>query len=140
MCVREDLYRAIVIIEASEGVRRYKIIEDALLMYLDSRRRSLGGGFRFLTISEDLYNELARLGGGDAVVGLRRLLGFYQNHQLVRSQDQVQAQPQPQMDVQGQSDMRAQEQVQAQAGVDFLDNNPWVGIIRAKAQSPQPSN
>jgi hypothetical protein len=140
LCVREDLYRAIVIIEASEGVRRYKIIEDALLMYLDSRRRSLGGGFRFLTISEDLYNELARLGGGDAVVGLRRLLGSYQNHQLVRSQDQVQAQPQPQMDVQGQSDMRAQEQVQAQAGVDFLDNNPWVGIIRAKAQSPQPSN
>ncbi len=80
LCVREDLFRAMVIIEASEGLKRYKIIEDALLMYLDSRGRHALGGFRILTISEDLYRELVSIGGRSAEAGLRRLLESYQRH------------------------------------------------------------
>jgi hypothetical protein len=78
LCVREDLFRAMVIIEASERVKRYRIIEDALLMYLDSKRSF--SGFRILTVSEDLYNRLASIGGGSAETGVRRLLESYQRH------------------------------------------------------------
>jgi len=81
--MRKDLYRAIVIIEASEGLKRYKIIEDALLMYLDSRGRHALGGFRILTVSEDLYRELVSIGNGSAEAGLRRLLEAFHTHQLV---------------------------------------------------------
>jgi hypothetical protein len=74
LCVREDLYRALVIIEASEGLKRYRLIEDALLMYLEGKNRhALGGGFRVLTVSEELYNQLVSIGGGSAEAGLRRL-------------------------------------------------------------------
>jgi len=112
LCVREDLFRAMVIIETSEGLKRYKIIEDALLMYLDSKRSV--GGFRVLTVSEDLYNELTVLGDGDPVEGIRKLLEYYRQKQ----------QPQSQVGL-----SQAQGQVQVmQTGVDFLDNNPWVEV------------
>jgi hypothetical protein len=44
-------------------------------LWLDSKR--LVGGFRVLTISEGLYNQLARLGNGDVVEGVRKLLEHY---------------------------------------------------------------
>jgi hypothetical protein len=130
LCVREDLFRAMVIIEASERVKRYKIIEDALLMYLDSKR-SFGGGFRVLTISEDLYNQLASIGNGSAEAGLRGLLEAYHNRQLVAPG--TQAQPQ----AWAQAQANAQSQVQAQSGEDeielgFLEDNPWVNIIKSR--------
>lgn len=118
LCVREDLFRAIVLIEASEGLRRYKIIEDALLAYLEGRNRhALGGGFRVLTISEDLYNQLASIGNGSAVDGIRRLLEDYHNHQLVVPN--TQAQPQVQTQQSGEDELG------------FL-NNPWVNIIKSR--------
>ena len=80
LCVREDLFRAMVLIEASERLKRYKIIEDALLMYLEGRNKNALGGFRILTIREDLYRELVSIGGGSAEAGLRRLLESYQRH------------------------------------------------------------
>jgi hypothetical protein len=113
LCMRKDLFRALVLIEL-EGVKRYKIVEDALLMYLDSKRSV--GGFRVLTVSEDLYNELTVLGDGDPVEGIRKLLEYYRQKQ----------QPQSQVGL-----SQAQGQVQVmQTGVDFLDNNPWVEVIR----------
>jgi hypothetical protein len=117
LCVREDLYRAMVIIEASEGVKRYRLIEEALTAYLDSKR-SFGGGFRILTISEDLYRELVNIGGGSVETGLRLLLEAYQSHQLVVPG--TQSQPQ------------ARSQVESREGVrlDFLEDNPWVSIIK----------
>jgi hypothetical protein len=127
LCVREDLFRAMVIIEASEGLKRYKLIEEALLMYLDSRR-SFGGGLRVLTVSEELYNQLASIGNGSAEAGLRRLLEAFQNHQLVVPNTQAQSQVRVQA--------RAQTQVQSQAesresvGLDFLEDNPWISIIK----------
>ena len=126
--MRKDLYRAIVIIEASEGLKRYKIIEDALLMYLDSRGRHALGGFRILTISEDLYRELVSIGNGSAEAGLKRLLEDYQNHQLVvpNTQSQPQARSQAQAHAQVQSQVESREGV----GLDFLEDNPWVSIIR----------
>jgi hypothetical protein len=131
LCVREDLYRALVIIEASEGLRRYRIIEEALSLWLEDRKR-FTSGFRVLTISEDLYNQLASIGGGDVVSGIVRLLEAYQKHQLVVPSTQPQAWAQARAQVQA----RAQAQVQSQAesresvGLDFLDDNPWVSIIR----------
>jgi len=125
LCVREDLYRAIVIIEASEGLRRYRLIEDALLTYLDSRR-SFGGGFRVLTVSEDLYNQLASIGDGSAEAGLRRLLEFYRTHQLVVPNTQAQSQVQARAQAQVQSQAESRESV----GLDFLEDNPWVSIIK----------
>jgi len=122
--MRKDLYRALVIIEASESLRRYKIIEDALLMYLDSKRSF--SGFRILTVSEDLYNRLASIGGGSAEAGLRRLLEDYQNHQLVVPNTQAQSQVQARAQAQVQSQAESRESV----GLDFLDDNPWVSIIR----------
>ena len=124
--MRKDLYRAIVIIEASEGLKRYKIIEDALLMYLDSRGRHALGGFRILTVSEDLYRELVSIGNGSAEAGLRRLLEDYQNHQLVVPNTQAQSQVQARAQAQVQSQAESRESV----GLDFLDDNPWVSIIR----------
>ena len=83
LCMRKDLFRALVLIEL-EGVKRYKIVEDALLMYLDSKRSV--GGFRVLTVSEDLYNELTVLGDGDPVEGIRKLLEYYRQKQQPQSQ------------------------------------------------------
>jgi hypothetical protein len=132
LCVREDLFRAIVLIEASEGLKRYKIIEDALLMYLEGRNRhALGGGFRVLTISEDLYNQLVSIGNGSAEAGLRLLLEAYRTHQLVVPNTQSQ----PQARSQAQAQANAQPQVQTQqSGEDEQDflNNPWVNIIKSR--------
>jgi len=127
LCVREDLFRAMVIIEASDGLKRYKIIEDALLMYLDSRGRHALGGFRILTISEDLYRELVNIGGGSVETGLRLLLEAYRTHQLGLG-----VTPQPQARVQAQAQAQVQSQAESREGVglDFLDDNPWVSIIR----------
>ncbi len=122
LCVREDLYRAMVIIEASEGLKRYKIIEDALLAYLDSRGRHALGGFRILTISEDLYREIVSIGGGSVETGVRRLLEFYRTHQLGLG-----VTPQPQARVQAQAQA---QQSREGVGFDFLEDNPWVSIIR----------
>jgi len=124
LCVREDLFRAMVLIEASEGVKRYRLIEDALLAYLDSRGRHALGGFRILTISEDLYRELVSIGGGSVEAGVRRLLEFYRTHQLGLG-----VTPQPQVRVQAQAQAQPQ-QSQEGVGLDFLDDNPWVSIIR----------
>jgi len=77
VCVRDDLYRALVLIEASEGVRRYRIVEDALTVYLGSSDRRVGR-YRVILVSEDVYSELTRLGGGDAEDGLRLLLASNQ--------------------------------------------------------------
>jgi hypothetical protein len=134
LCVREDLFRALVIIEASEGLKRYRIIEEALSLWLENRKR-FSGGFRVLTISEDLYNQLASIGGGDVVGGIMRLLENYHTHQLVVSNTQSQAMAQAQANTQSQS------QVQAQSGSDedglgFLKDNPWVGIIKSRGTRP----
>ena len=131
LCVREDLFRAIVLIEASEGLKRYKIIEDALLAYLEGRNKNALGGFRVLTVSEELYNQLASIGNGSAEAGLRRLLEAYHNRQLVAPG--TQAQPQ----AWAQAQANAQSQVQAQSGEDeielgFLEDNPWVSIIKSR--------
>ncbi len=130
MCVREDLFRAMVIIEASEGLKRYRIIEEALSLWLENRKR-LSGGFRVLTINEDLYNQLASIGNGSAEAGLRLLLEAYHNRQLVAPGTQSQ----PQAWAQAQAN--AQPQVQAQPGEDevelgFLEDNPWVNIIKSR--------
>jgi hypothetical protein len=124
LCVREDLFRAMVIIEASEGLKRYRIIEEALSLWLENRKR-LSGGFRVLTINEDLYNQLASIGNGSAEAGLRLLLEAYHNRQLVAPGTQSQTQAWP------------QSQVQAQSGEDeielgFLEDNPWVSIIKSR--------
>jgi hypothetical protein len=132
LCVREDLFRALVIIEASEGLRRYRIIEEALSLWLENRKR-LSGGFRVLTISEDLYNQLASIGNGSAEAGLRLLLEAYHNHQLVVPN--TQAQPQG---TQARTQVQANAQSQVQSGVDelgFLDN-PWVSIIKSRGTRP----
>jgi hypothetical protein len=128
LCVREDLFRAMVIIEASEGLKRYKIIEDALLMYLEGRNKNALGVFRVLTISEDLYNQLASIGNGSAEAGLRLLLEAYHNRQPVAPG--TQAQPQAWAWAQA----NTQPQVQAQSGEDEQDflNNPWVNIIKSR--------
>jgi arabinogalactan endo-1,4-beta-galactosidase len=115
-----------VIIEASEGLKRYRIIEEALSLWLENRKR-LSGGFRVLTINEDLYNQLVSIGNGSAEAGLRRLLEAYHNHQLVAPSTQAQPQAWAQ----------AEPQVQAQSGEDevelgFLENNPWVNIIKSR--------
>ena len=36
LCVREDLYRALVIFESSRGLKRYQIINEALEIYLSN--------------------------------------------------------------------------------------------------------
>jgi hypothetical protein len=36
LCVREDLYRALVIFETSRGLKRYQIINEALEIYLSN--------------------------------------------------------------------------------------------------------
>lgn len=135
LCVREDLFRAIVLIEASEGLKRYKIIEDALLMYLEGRNKNaLGGGFRVLTINEDLYNQLASIGSGSAEAGLRLLLEAYRAHQLVAPNTQAQSQAWTQAEAQVQTNTQSQVQTQ-QSGDDeqgFLEDNPWVSIIRSR--------
>jgi len=133
LCVREDLFRAIVLIEASEGLRRYKIIEDALLMYLEGRNKNALGGFRILTVSEDLFNQLASIGNGSAEAGLRLLLEDYHNHQLVAPNTQAQSQAWTKAEAQAQAN--AQPQVHQQSGEDelgFLENNPWVNIIKSR--------
>jgi hypothetical protein len=119
-----------VIIEASEGLKRYKIIEDALLAYLEGRNKhALGGGFRVLTISEDLYNQLVSIGNGSAEAGLRLLLEAYRTHQLVVPNTQAQ----PQAEAQAQANAQPQVQTQ-QSGEDEQDflNNPWVNIIKSR--------
>ena len=130
LCVREDLFRAMVIIEASEGLKRYRIIEEALSLWLENRKR-LSGGFRVLTINEELYNQLASIGNGSAEAGLRLLLEAYHNRQLVAPG--TQAQPQ----AWAQAQANTQPQVQAQSGEDeielgFLEDNPWVSIIKSR--------
>jgi hypothetical protein len=134
LCVREDLFRAMVIIEASEGLKRYRIIEEALSLWLENRKR-LSGGFRVLTINEELYNQLASIGNGSAEAGLRLLLEAYHNRQLVAPSTQ----PQPQAWAQAQAN--TQPQVQAQSGEDeielgFLEDNPWVSIIKSRGTRP----
>ncbi len=150
VCIRDDLYRAIVLIEASERLKRYKIIEDALVAYLGSGRRGVGR-YRVVLVSEDVYNELARLGGGDVEGGLKLLLAggrgldpaivnrvvelfgsvesalrlLLAAYEVVNKQHQL-----------GEARQKMQEQAQAE-GVepDFLVDNPWVSIIRSKARS-----
>ncbi len=34
LCVREDLYRALVIFEASRGLKRYQVVNEALELYI----------------------------------------------------------------------------------------------------------
>jgi hypothetical protein len=36
LCVREDLYRALVIFEAGRGLKRYQVINEALEFYLNN--------------------------------------------------------------------------------------------------------
>jgi hypothetical protein len=132
LCVREDLFRAMVIIEASEGLKRYRIIEEALSLWLENRKR-LSGVFRVLTINEDLYRELVSIGNGSAEAGLRLLLEAYHNRQLVAPGTQAQ----PQVQARAQAQANAQPQEQAQSGEDeielgFLEDNPWVSIIKSR--------
>jgi hypothetical protein len=117
------LYRALAIIEASEGLRRYRIIEEALSLWLEDRKR-FTSGFRVLTISEDLYSQLVSIGNGSAEAGLRRLLEFYRTHQLGLG-----VTPQPQARVQAQAQVQSQ-QSQEGVGLDFLEDNPWIAVIR----------
>jgi hypothetical protein len=131
LCVREDLFRALVIIEASEGLKRYRMIEEALSLWLENRKR-FSGGFRVLTISEDLYNELASIGGGDAVGGIRRLLEAYHNHQLVVPNTQSQSQAGAQVQANAQSQTQQSEEDEIELG--FLEGNPWVSIIRNRSR------
>jgi hypothetical protein len=159
VCIRNDLYRALVLIEAGEGVRRYRIIEDALTAYLGSGRRV--GRYRVILVSEDVYSELTRLGGGDAEGGLRLLLASNQRldpviagrvtelfgsvenalrllltaYEVVNKQTPQLGEARQKM----QDQANAQPQVQAQSGegeaeLGFLDN-PWVGIIRSRART-----
>ena len=146
LCVREDLFRAMVIIEASEGLKRYRIIEEALSLWLENRKR-LSGGFRVLTINEDLYNQLVSIGNGSAEAGLRRLLEAYHNHQLVAPGTQPQAWPQAKAQAQAnaQPQVQPQQSQPQQSGEDevelgFLEDNPWVSIIKSRGlpRSPHP--
>jgi hypothetical protein len=132
LCVREDLYRAMVIIEASEGLKRYRIIEEALSLWLENRKR-FAGGFRVLTINEDLYNQLVSIGNGSAEAGLRLLLEAYHNHQLVAPGTQAQ----PQAWIKAEAQVQTNTQPQVQSGEDeielgFLEDNPWVSIIKSR--------
>jgi hypothetical protein len=34
LCIREDLYRALIIFEAGRGLKRYQVINEALEIYL----------------------------------------------------------------------------------------------------------
>ena len=36
LCIREDLYRALVIFEASRGLKRYQVVNEALEFYLNN--------------------------------------------------------------------------------------------------------
>ena len=36
LCVKEDLYRALIIFEAGRGLRRYQVINEALEFYLNN--------------------------------------------------------------------------------------------------------
>ena len=36
LCVKEDLYRALIIFESSRGLRRYQIINEALEFYINN--------------------------------------------------------------------------------------------------------
>jgi len=56
LCVREDIYRALRFLEASSGLRRFEIINEALELYLLN------------------YSIIKRLG----VDGVRRVLEQYQ--------------------------------------------------------------
>jgi len=131
LCVREDLFRAMVIIEASEGLKRYRMIEEALSLWLENRKR-FTGGFRVLTISEDLYNQLVSIGGGDVVGGIRRLLEAYYNHQLVVPSTQPQAMTQVQANAQSQSQVQSQQSGEDEIELGFLEDNPWVSIIKSR--------
>ena len=55
LCIRQDLYRALRFLEASSGLRRFEIINEALELYLLN------------------YNTIKRLG----VDGVRRVLEQY---------------------------------------------------------------
>jgi hypothetical protein len=56
LCIREDIYRALVIFEASRGLRRYQVINEALELYLSN------------------YSIIEKLGKE----GIRRVLEQYQ--------------------------------------------------------------
>ena len=36
LCLREDLYRALVIFESSRGLKRYQVVNEALEFYLNN--------------------------------------------------------------------------------------------------------
>ena len=36
LCIREDLYRALIIFESSRGLRRYQVVNEALEIYLSN--------------------------------------------------------------------------------------------------------
>jgi len=36
LCIREDLYRALVIFEAGRGLKRYQVVNEALEIYLSN--------------------------------------------------------------------------------------------------------
>jgi len=157
VCVRDDLYRALVLIEASEGVRRYRIVEDALTVYLGSSDRRVGR-YRVILVSEDVYSELTRLGGGDAEDGLRLLLASNQRldpvivgrvtelfggvenalrllltaYEVVNNQAPQLGEARQKMQEQTQVQGQAQAQEGQVMGVDFLEDNPWIGIIKSR--------
>ena len=36
LCIREDLYRALIIFESSRGLRRYQVVNEALEFYINN--------------------------------------------------------------------------------------------------------
>jgi len=56
LCIREDLYRALVIFESSRNVKRYQVINEALELYIT------------------YYDLIIKLGKD----GVRRVLEYYQ--------------------------------------------------------------
>ena len=36
LCIREDLYRALAIFEASRGLKRYQVVNEALELYINN--------------------------------------------------------------------------------------------------------